>query len=107
MWFAIWLTLLGGTVAGGYFLGRDLYRKAKALVTDLGELESVAERLEERAEELRKLQELYAGPPHPLTLTEQDLQELRTGRRQRILARRQRRTERHQATYARWESYFR
>jgi hypothetical protein len=107
MWFVIWLMLLAGSVAAGFFLGRDLYRKGAALVRDISELATVADRLEQRAEELRKLQEPYVGPPHPLTLTDEDLQELRTGRKQRIMARRKRKKERNQATYARWESYFR
>ncbi len=37
MWFTIWSVLVVGTLVGAFFLGRDLWRKAKALLRQMSE----------------------------------------------------------------------
>ena len=36
LWFTVWTVLVLGTLAGAFFLLRDLYRKGKALTVELG-----------------------------------------------------------------------
>ncbi|MHB1490210.1 hypothetical protein GALL_345510 [mine drainage metagenome] len=36
LWFTVWTVLVIATVVGAFFLGRDLWRKARALLDELG-----------------------------------------------------------------------
>ncbi|QTE27834.1 hypothetical protein [Pengzhenrongella sicca] len=65
LWFTIWTLLVLGTLAGGFFLGRDLWRKGKALLAELGRAGELAEALSARADELAELAQTPA-PGHDL-----------------------------------------
>lgn len=52
IWFALWAVLLLGAATAFFFLGRDLWRKAKALTR---ELDTATDRLSQIADQLDDL----------------------------------------------------
>ena len=105
MWFAIWAVLIIATGIGAFFLGRDLWRKVKALgraasrASDL--FADVADRIEAKSDELK------AAAPSTAPTVFDDPVNLRarvlTVREQRA-ERRQAARVRHQATWERWRA---
>ena len=106
LWFAVWTVLVVGTLVGAFFLGRDLWRKAAALLSELGRAADALGRLGDATAEA-------AGPDGALPPRAQlfddraalrsRVDELHTARRERSL----RRSERHVATFARWRAFSR
>lgn len=61
IWWLLWTVLVLGTLVGAFFLGRDLWRKGRALVAELdhaaqvmGELADATGRLAEQAREAER-----------------------------------------------------
>lgn len=61
VWVVVWVVLVLGTLVGAFFLGRDLWRRARALVRELerasqvlGELAEHASALAEQAQEAER-----------------------------------------------------
>jgi hypothetical protein len=105
LWFAVWTVLVVGTLVGAFFLGRDLWRKAAALLSELGRASDALARLGDAAasagaESLSPIQAQLFGDRAALRAR---FDALRQERRERV----QRRAERHVTTYARWRSYSR
>jgi hypothetical protein len=106
LWFAVWTVLVVGTLVGAFFLGRVLWRKAAALLSELCRAADALGRLGDATAQA-------AGPDSVPTMRAQlfddraalrsRVDELRTVRRERSL----RRAERHVATRARWRAYSR
>jgi len=106
LWFAVWTVLVVGTLLGAFFLGRDLWRKGAALLSELGHAGDALGRLGDAT-----AQSAGADSVPPIraqlfddrTALRARVDELRTERRERAL----RRAERHVATYAHWRAYSR
>lgn len=102
LWFTVWTLLVAGTLVGAFFLGRDLWRKATALGTELGRAAQVLERLSERTRELTEA----AALAHPVAEVVLDDPEPARARRaaaaQVSAARRAARAARREATFRRW-----
>ncbi|MGV8977485.1 MAG: hypothetical protein ACOH17_05525 [Cellulomonas sp.] len=103
LWFAVWTTLVVGTLVGAFFLGRDLWRKVTALLSELGRAADALARLDDATTQA-------AGPDGDASTRAQlfddraalraRMDELRSDRRERAL----RRAERHEVTFARWRA---
>lgn len=107
LWFIVWTVLVVGTLVGAFFLGRDLWRKAMALLGELGRAADVLGQLADRAAELSA--EASAAPPVRPQLFDDPAQhrdELARLHREREM-RAVRRAERHEQTYGRWRAYSR
>ncbi|MGW6004924.1 hypothetical protein ACWFNS_03225 [Oerskovia enterophila] len=102
MWFTIWSVLVVGTLVGAFFLGRDLWRKAKALLRQMSESSQVMDRFARRTDELTAAQPSTAPTlfDDPVLLHER-VEELRAERAER---RAQRRT-RNKVTWDRWRRF--
>lgn len=105
LWFTVWTLLVLGTLAGAFFLLRDLYRKGKAVLVELNRASEVLAEVGERAEELAAT----AGTtPAPVDLTDPEPARARRVQAQEATRVRQaRRTERHEAAHRRWASFSR
>ncbi|CAN5283992.1 hypothetical protein BH11ACT1_BH11ACT1_25450 [soil metagenome] len=106
LWFAVWTVLVVGTVVGAFFLGRDLWRKAAALLTELGRAADALGRLGDGTTQSPGVDGV--PPIRAQLFDDRDalrarVDELRRARRERAL----RRSERHVATFARWRAYSR
>jgi hypothetical protein len=104
LWFTVWTLLVLGTLAGAFFLGRDLYRKGKRLLAELDRASQVFGEIADQAEE--RAATLPLTSPVPVDLTDPE-----PARARRVLAaegtarRRAARQARHEAAYARWRSF--
>ena len=52
LWFSVWTVLVLVTLGGGFLLGRDLWRKSKALLAELARAGDAASRFATRTDEL-------------------------------------------------------
>lgn len=106
LWFIVWTLLVLGTVAGAFFLGRDLWRKGKALVAELGRAGEMAGALADRADALAAATPEHV-PSHDLfterTVPRDRLAQLSDERAQR----RELRRLRNARTVAGWRAYWR
>lgn len=106
LWFAVWTVLVVGTLVGAFFLGRDLWHKGAALLSELGRAADALGRLGDATAQPAGAD---SWPPIRAQLFDDRaalrarLDELRGERRERA----QRRAERHVATFARWRAYSR
>lgn len=104
LWFTVWTLLVLGTLAGAFFLGRDLYRKGKRLLAELDRASQVFAEVAERSEE--RAAALPLTTPVPVDLTDPE-----PARARRVLGaeatarRRAARQARHETAYARWRSF--
>ena len=106
MWFTIWSVLVVGTLVGAFFLGRDLWRKAMALLAQVSESSMVLDRFARRTDELTAA--ASAAQPStaptlfddPVVLHER-VEELRAQRAGRRAARR----TRNEVTWDRWRRF--
>lgn len=104
LWFTVWTLLVLGTLVGAFLLGRDLYRKGRRLLTELGRASEVFAAIAARGEE--RAGQLVLTTPAPVDLTDPE-----PARARRVLAaqgtarRRAARQARHEAAYARWRSF--
>ena len=106
LWFSVWAVLVLGTGVGGFFLLRRLYRSARAL---LEELERAADTLTVLAERTEELSLAGVGAePAPVDLVDPEPARDRLARAREVrLLRRIRRSDRHAATFRRWEAFTR
>lgn len=105
LWFTVWTALVVGTLVGAFWLGRDLWRKAMALLAELGRAADVLARLggASRGDDVDR-----RAPAHAQLFADREplrahLEQLRRERDERA----GRRAERHRATYGRWRAYSR
>ena len=106
LWFTVWTVLVLATAAGAFWLGRDLWRKGRALLAELERAADVVGALEERAQALTAA--AASDPVHHDVLGDPDearrrLAEVHARRDQRRAAR----AARHAATFTRWRAYTR
>jgi hypothetical protein len=104
-WVALWSVLVIGTLVGGFFLARHVFRSAKALAAALGELAEVVDRLDRQVQALTGT---VGTTPAPVDLA--DPEPARARRRELQVARierRVRRADRHEQAYRRWWSLVR
>ena len=106
LWFTVWTVLVLATLAGALWLGRDLWRKGKALLAELERAADVVGALADRADALTATAQ--ATPISHDLLGDPDVH------RERLAAVRARRGERraaralrHAATFTRWRAYTR
>lgn len=100
LWFAVWSVLVVGTLVGGFFLVRDLWRRTKALFAALEELTDVLDRLDRQAAALADQvgtvpRPVELGDPGPARGRVLEARVVRAGRARR-------RADRHEAAYRRW-----
>ena len=107
VWFWVWTALVVATVAGAFFLLRDVWRRAAALGAELARASAVAEELARRTEQLLAAAQ-EAEAVRRATPVDLDAVRLRraTMREDRV-RRRARRHERHLATREGWRDYWR
>lgn len=106
LWFSVWTVLVVGTLVGAFWLGRDLWRKARALLDELNRATTTLERLEERQAELAALAPAHPVEPVDLVDPTRAHERLATARLA-TQERRAARAARHEAVYARWRSFSR
>jgi hypothetical protein len=104
LWFAVWTLLVLATLGGAFLLGRDLWRKGKALLAEVERAMGVAEALAERAEQLTAAAE---RPPvtHDLLADRSVLRARLERLREARAVRRGLRRLRHQRTIRSWSVY--
>jgi len=102
LWFAVWTVLVVGTLVGAFFLGRDLWRKAGALLSELGRATDAFGRLADVTAPDGVLP-IHAELFDDRAALRSRVDELRAARRERAALR----AERHVATFARWRAYSR
>jgi hypothetical protein len=106
LWFTVWTVLVLATLAGAFWLGRDLWRKGRALLAELERAGEVVGELADRADALAAA--AAQAPIRHDVLTDPDVVRDRlTLLRAARAARRAERELRHAATFTRWRAYTR
>ena len=100
MWWAVWTTLIVGTLIGAFFLLRDVYRRGTALLGELGRATEVFEALDPD-------REVPVTAPAPADFDLAVARERWAASREVTERRRARREERRRATRERWLELFR
>jgi hypothetical protein len=104
LWFTVWSLLVIGTLVGAFFLVREVYRSAKALLVELERLTDALDRIAERSEALVAT----ATTPAPVDLLDPEPARARLAQaRLATLRRRARKADRHTETYRRWQAFTR
>lgn len=104
LWFSVWFVLVAGSLVGGAFLLRHVYRSARALVGALDDLSATLDRLDSRVAELADTGTM----PTPVELADPEPARARVREARRVRAARlTRRAERHETAYRRWWAYVR
>ena len=106
MWFTVWSVLVVGTLVGAFFLGRDLWRKAKALLRQVSEASVVMDRFAQRTDETTAALAASAPSTAPTlfddpVLLHERVEELRAQRAERRAGRR----TRNKVTWDRWRRF--
>lgn len=106
MWFTIWSVLVVGTLVGAFFLGRDLWRKARALFAQMSQSAVVMDRFAQRTDEVTAALAASAPSTAPTlfddpALLHERVEELRAQRAERRALRRTRNTQ----TWDRWRRF--
>jgi hypothetical protein len=106
LWFAVWTVLVLATLAGAFWLGRDLWRKGKALLAELQRAGDAVAALSERAEALSAA---AAATPiaHDVLSDPEAHRERLAALRAAGAIRRAERRQRHTEVFARWAAYTR
>lgn len=103
LWFAVWTTLVLGTLVGAALLGRNLWRKGKALLAELETASATLDTLQARVDEL----EATHAPEQrfvPSLLSSEDVRAgWRALRRANLDARAERRVRRRARAHRRWD----
>lgn len=107
LWFSVWTVLVLATLGCGFLLGRDLWRKGKALLAEVERAGDVASTFAARTEELSAAaaqtpavtHDLWTDPAVPLAR--------RAELRARRAVRREVRRMRHEQTVRGWRAYSR
>jgi hypothetical protein len=106
LWFTVWTVLVLATLAGAFWLGRDLWRKGRALMAEMERAGQVVGELADRADALTAAAQ--ARPIHHDVLTSPDVHRERLAvLRAARAARRAERALRHAATFIRWQTFTR
>lgn len=106
-WWLLWTVLVLATLTGAFFLGRDLWRKGRALVA---ELEHAAEVLGDLAETTGRLAEEARAAEHAALAAAEALPSRESARaqwaanRERIEERKDARRARDEETRRRWRA---
>ncbi|RYV50692.1 hypothetical protein [Pengzhenrongella frigida] len=106
LWFTVWSVLVLATLGGGFLLGRDLWRKGKALLVEVGRAGDLASTFAVRTDELTAAGQQLAVTHDLFTVRAVPLArraELRAARDRRRAVRQQR----HDQTIAQWRGYCR
>jgi hypothetical protein len=110
LWFTVWTVLVLATLGGAFFLGRDLWRKGKALLAELEHAADLADVFAKRTEELTAAAEAAAQADDRTP----DILSDRAPHRARLAAlraereaRREARRLRHERTVLGWRAYTR
>jgi hypothetical protein len=104
VWFTVWSLLVLATVGGAFLLGRDLWRKGKALVAELGRAAAVAGDVADRGDQLAAA--APRGPGSHDLLTDPAVHRARVSAlREARAARRARRRGQHARTVRGWWAY--
>ena len=106
IWFFVWTALVLGTVGGAFLLGRDLWRKGKALLAEVGRAGDLAAAFADRTDELTAAAQT-PPPKHDLLTDPAVPRARRRGLRAERAARREVRQERHEKTVLSWRAYTR
>ncbi|GAA1409521.1 hypothetical protein [Oerskovia paurometabola] len=106
MWFTIWSVLVVGTLVGAFFLGRDLWRKARAMFAQMSESALVMDRFAQRTDETTAALAASAPSTAPTlfddpVLLHERVEELRAQRAERRAGRR----TRNKVTWDRWRRF--
>lgn len=105
LWFSVWFLLVAGSLAGGFFLLRHVYRSAKALLAALEDLSDAVERLDRQ---VSALADTIGTSPAPVELEDPAPARARVLAARRLkVARRLRRADRHEDAYRRWWAFVR
>lgn len=106
LWFTVWTLLVLATLGGAFFLGRDLWRKGKALLAELARAGELAGAAADRAEQAAAA----AQPPdatHGLLTDRAVHRDRLAGLRLARAGRREVRRLRHERTVRSWRAYSR
>ena len=105
LWFSVWFVLVAGSLVGGFFLVRHVFRSAMALGAALEDLSGAVDRLDQQ---VAALADTIGTTPAPVELEDPEPARVRVrAARQVTAARRLRRTERHEGAYRRWWAFVR
>jgi hypothetical protein len=104
MWFWIWCALVLAALAGGFVLGRSLWRRTKGLLRALDALTQVASRAPARVEERIAAHPPTAPRPPDVFRERQELVDLVAARRALRRARATDRRAEHTARYESWRT---
>ncbi len=112
VWVVVWVVLVVGALVGAVLLGRDLWRRFRALVAELRRAEEVLGRLAEHAsvlaEQAQEAERAARAAREAVLLPERDDARTRWAvLREEAAVRREARRERDRATRERWRSYSR
>lgn len=112
VWVILWVVLVLGAVLGALWLGRDLWRRGRALLAELERASEVLGRLADQAgrlaDEAREAEAAARALREATLLPEpQEARARWTLLREQAAERRARRRERDRATRERWRAYSR
>lgn len=112
VWVVVWSVLVVGTLVGAFFLGRDLWRRFRALVAELHEASAVLGQLAEHAttlaEQAQEAERAARAAREAVLLPEPDeARERWAENRARARERREARRERDRLTREGWRAYTR
>jgi biopolymer transport protein ExbB/TolQ len=112
VWVVVWVVLVLGALLGAFLLGRDLWRRFRALVAELQRASAVLGELAERAstlaEQAQEAERAARAAREAVLLPEPDDARRRwTELRAEAAERRERRHERDRLTRERWRAYTR
>ena len=102
MWFWIWCVLVLGAGVGGFFLGRDLWRRAKATLHAGAGLGEALDAMSQKVTALEAQQPASIPRPVDVFADRRDLAELVADRRRLRRERAHARRLGHAARYERW-----
>jgi len=106
MWFWVWTLLVVGTLVGAAFLARDLWRKAKALMEELGRAGDVAGRASERVGEAVARAAETSSAPLPTLFDDMTVHYERVSAQRAVrVERRAARRARNEATWQKWKHF--
>ena len=106
LWFTVWTVLVLATLAGAFWLGRDLWRKGRALLAEVERAGAAFGALADRADALAAA--AGTGPlTHDLLTDPAEHHERLALLRAARDARRAERQLRHTRTFTRWQAYTR
>jgi len=103
VWFTVWTLLVLGTLGCAFWLGRDLWRKGKALLAEVGRAGELAGTLADRADQAAAAPETTHALLTDRAVHRARLADLRAAREVRREVRRQR----HERTILGWRRYTR